>query len=345
MKRKIMSALLIASMVVGLAACGNTGGSNGGTATGDNNASAGAEASSSGGQTYEYSVGASATSGTTYRWVVPMTELVNKYSDTIHLTPVTTSGSVENVNLVLNGEAPIGAGPVSTINQAINGLSDWEGNPVDPSEIKFIMSYMPDFFYVAVPEDSDIDTLADMVGKTIAFGEVGSGTYTGTLAALEAMGYSADDFKVENVSYADACAGCSEGWIDAVPIYGSAANSTVMEMQTSPVGLKIVGPSEDEIKKALATSDVYIERTLTGDISYGQSDIETFGGTTGLFCSKDVPDEVCYEIMKIMNEHIDELKLSFELADFSKAENTVDSCNIIEYSGGTQKYLKELGLE
>ena len=51
MKRKIMSALLIASMVVGLAACGDTG-NNGGTATGDNNASAGAEASSSGGQTY-----------------------------------------------------------------------------------------------------------------------------------------------------------------------------------------------------------------------------------------------------------------------------------------------------
>ena len=48
MKRKIMSALLIASMVVGLAACGNTGGNNGGTATGDNNASAGAENSASG---------------------------------------------------------------------------------------------------------------------------------------------------------------------------------------------------------------------------------------------------------------------------------------------------------
>ena len=46
MKRKIMSALLIASMVVGLAACGNTGGSNGGTATGDNNASAGADENS-----------------------------------------------------------------------------------------------------------------------------------------------------------------------------------------------------------------------------------------------------------------------------------------------------------
>jgi len=297
-------------------------------------------------QKYEYSVGASATSGTTYRWVVPMTELVNKYSDFVTLTPITTTGSVENVNLVISGDAPIGAGPVSTINQAISGLSDWEGNPVDPSTFKFIMSYMPDFFYIAVPADSDINTLADMVGKTIAFGEIGTGTYTGTLAALKAMGYTEDDFKIENVSYADAAVGCAEGWIDAVPIYGSAMNTAIMEMSASPVGLKIVGPSQEEIDKALAASPVYVSRTLTGDISYGQeNDVPTLGGTTGLFCSADIPDEVCYEIARIMNEHIDELKLSFELAEFSAIENTIGSCNIIEVSGGTQKYLTELGLQ
>lgn len=346
MKKKILAGILIACMAMGLAACGNSNSSGKTDDAAKNDTSASKEETKGDAQqTYEYSVGASATSGTTYRWVVPMTELVNKYSDFVTLTPITTTGSVENVNLVLNGDAPIGAGPVSTINQAITGQSDWEGNPVDAGEIKFIMSYMPDFFYIAVPEDSDINTLADMVGKTIAFGEVGSGTYTGTVAALNAMGYSEDDFDIQNISYADAAAGCSEGWIDAVPIYGSAANSTIMEMQTSPVGLKIVGPTAEEVEKACAASDVYIKRTLTGDISYGQDDIETFGGTTGLFCSKDVPDEVCYEIMKIMNEHIDELCLSFELGEFSKAENTVDSCNIIEYSGGTLQYLKELGLQ
>lgn len=339
MKKKMISALLVMSMAIGLCACGGTADSNADAAKDDTSAqSEGVK------QTYEYSVGASATSGTTYRWVVPMTELVNKYSDFVTLTPITTTGSVENVNLVLNGDAPIGAGPVSTINQAILGESDWEGNPVDADAIKFVMSYMPDFFYIAVPEDSDINTLSDMVGKTIAFGEVGSGTYTGTVAALNAMGYSEDDFDIQNISYADAAAGCSEGWIDAVPIYGSAANSTIMEMQTSPVGLKIVGPSAEEIEKACAASDVYIPRTLTGDISYGQEDMATFGGTTGLFCSKDVPDEVCYEIVKIVNEHIDELCLSFELGEFSRIENTVDSCNVIDYSGGTLQYMEELGL-
>ena len=97
-------------------------------------------------ETYEYNVGASVTTGQSYRWVVPMCELVNKYSDIVTLNPIPTSGSTENVNMILSGDCAFGVGPVSTVYNAINGKEDWEGNPA--TGIEFTYAYMGDYFNI-----------------------------------------------------------------------------------------------------------------------------------------------------------------------------------------------------
>ncbi len=344
-------------MAVSLAACGGSSSSSAPAATEAATEAAAAETEAAAGETaatvegsiersgntYEYNVGASAPSGQSYRWVVPMCELVNQYSDFVTLNPVTTTGSVENVNLMVNGEAPLAVGPASTVYLAINGMSDWEGNPVDKDRIKFAYSYMPDYFYIALPADSDINTIEDMKGKTIGFGEAGSGTYTGTMAALNALGFQESDFNIENVSLADAAPGVTEGWIDAIPVYGSATTSAIQEMAAGSAGLKVIGVSAEQIQQAVASNPVYVERTM--EKSYeGIEPLETFGGTTALWCNSDVPDEVTYEIARIINEHIDELTLSFEMGEYSAAENSVGVVNIVDMAGGTEAYLKDLGL-
>ncbi len=353
--KRLFGALLVLSMVAGLAACSSsstTPSSSVAPETQANTEAAGTEAAETEApeteaavqQKYEYNVGASNPSGQSYRWVVPVCELVNKYSDFVTLNPITTTGSVENVNLLYSGEAPLGIGPVNTVNLAINGLGDWEGNALDASQIRFVYAYMPDGFYVAVPENSDIETVADLKGKTLGFGEVGSGTYTGTITALKALGYTEEDFDIQNVSMADGCTGVAEGWIDAVPSYGSYTISAISEMQAGPAGLKIIAPTEEEIEMALAANPIYSRKTVESAYP-GIDTFETFGGTTALFCRADVPDEVTYEIAKIINEHLDELTLSFELGAYSAIENSVDAVSIVETAGGTLEYMKDLGLK
>jgi TRAP transporter TAXI family solute receptor len=290
---------------------------------------------------YEYNVGASAISGQSYRWVVPMCEIVNKYSDFVTLNPITTTGSTENVNLIVNGEAEFGVGPASTVYNAINGLVDWEGAPV--SGIEFVYFMFPDYFNIILPAKSTVETLTDLKGKTVSIGETGAGYYTNTLAAMNAMGYSLDDFKLENMNLTDTCTAITEGWVDALLMYGSPQISAVSEMQAGPAGLKMVALTDKEIATACAANPIFLPRTLT-DTYEGIPPLQTFGGSTALFTRADVPAEVTYEIARIINENVAELARIFPLGRESTIKNSVGAVSIVPTAEGTLKYMREQGL-
>lgn len=327
MKRRISAILMI--MMLALSTMLTGCGSNGETTGGDT------------GNKYEYNVGASATSGALYRWVVPMTELVNKYSDVVRLNPITTTGTTENVNLMVSGEAPIGTASASTCYNAVNGLVDWDGKPV--TGLNFVYSLFPDYFVVFLPANSDVNTLDDLKKKTISIGEVGSGGYTNNVAALTAMGYSLDEFKLENISLADSVSAIAEGWLDGIIYYGAKRTSAMTEMQASPTGLKMIELTEEQVRTACANNPMYKPQTLT-DSYPGIPPLRTFGGSFGLYCREDVPEEVIYEIVRVLEEHHDEMVEVFDFAEDSTLENTVDSIDFMDTHPGTLKYMREVGL-
>lgn len=291
--------------------------------------------------TYDYNIGASATSGMSYRWVVPMCEVVNKYSDLVTLNPITTTGSTENVNLILSGEAELGVGPASTVYNAVNGLVDWKGKPAKGIEYVYFM--FPDYFNIFLPEKSPVNSLSDLKGRTISLGETGSGGYTNNVAALTALGYSLSDFKVVNISLADSPAAIAEGWLEGLIYYGSPNMTAIAEMQVSPTGLKMIELTEEEVRKACAANPIFVPRTLTKSYP-GIPPLRTFGGSTAVFGREDIPDEVTYEIAKVINEHVDEIAEVFDYAKESTIENCVGAVTIVPTAGGTLQYMREKGL-
>jgi TRAP transporter TAXI family solute receptor len=292
-------------------------------------------------QKYEYNVGASAISGQTYRWVVPVCEIVNRYSDFVTLHPITTTSSTENVNLIVNGEAEFGVGPEATVYNAINGLADWEGAPV--SGIEFVYFIFPNYFNIYLPAKSTVKTLADLKGKTISIGETGTGNYTNTLVSMNAMGYSLDDFRLENLNIPDTCAAITEGWVDAMLMYGSPQSSAISEMQAGPSGLKMVALTDEEIAAACAANPLFQPRTLT-DAYEGIPPLKTFGGTTALFGRADVPAEVTHEIARLINENVAELTRVFPLGRESTVKNCVGAVTVVPTAKGTLQYMREQGL-
>jgi TRAP transporter TAXI family solute receptor len=270
-----------------------------------------------------------------------MCEIINKYSKFVTLNPITTTGSTENINLIVNGEAELGISPASTVFSAINGLVDWAGKPV--SGIEYIYFMYPDYYCIFLPKNSPIETLADLKGKTVSLGEPGTGIYSNTFAGTIALGYTLDDFKVENLGLADACAAMTEGWMDGILMYGSPQTSAVAEMQASPTGLKMIALTDEEIETACANNPIFLPRTLR-DSYEGIPELQTFGGSTALFGMDGLPDEVCYEIAKIINEHNDELKDAFPLGKESTIENCVGAVTIVPTAEGTMKYMREQGV-
>jgi TRAP-type uncharacterized transport system substrate-binding protein len=114
-------------------------------------------------------------------------------------------------------------------------------------------------------------------------------------------------------------------------------------MRAGPAGLKILELTEEEVKKACANNPLFKPR-IVKDAYPDMPPFRTFGAGFGLYASEDVPDEVTYEITRLIHEHLDELVEVLNLAKESTLENTVGAVSFVPTAGGTEQYLREQGL-
>jgi TRAP transporter TAXI family solute receptor len=179
--------------------------------------------------------------------------------------------------------------------------------------------------------------------RVVSFGETGSGGYTNNMTAINAMGYSIDQFKTEDLDLADGCAAITEGLLDCMIYYGAVHTSAVEEMRAGPAGLKILELTEEEVATACKNNPIFKPRILEN--AYPEiPPLRTFGAGFGLYANESIPDEVTYEITKLIDEHLDEMIAVLDLAKESTLENCVDAVSFVPMAGGTQKYLREKGL-
>lgn len=83
------------------------------------------------------------------------------------------------------------------------------------SPIRTVSVYtQPEWSALVAPEGSDIDEVADLVGKTVAV-TVGTDPYFFLLQALEEAGVDAGDVEIQNLQHADGAAALANGTVDA----------------------------------------------------------------------------------------------------------------------------------
>jgi TRAP transporter TAXI family solute receptor len=121
-------------------------------------------------------VGSSFTSGSTYQWSVAACTTVSKYSDWLTLSPITTTGSVENILLVQANDAAFGTCNAANAYFAYTGSENWTSQGYKPMpELKILWSLYADYFQTMVPANSNINTMEDLRGKHVSFGPRGGG--------------------------------------------------------------------------------------------------------------------------------------------------------------------------
>lgn len=293
---------------------------------------------------YDILFGASSTAGMAYRWVTPLCDLINTYSDTVTASAITTLGSSENINLLASNEVDFGTSTTIVAYSAASGQLDWKEKPVGELAVA---SYMyADYCYICVPEDSNVESIQDLKGMRVNIGEKGGGVYTGVLQVFNALGIPEEGFlKPYYLSMSEAVSSVIDGTLDAIIIYGSPNNSSISEMQASKSGLKVIGFTPEEIETICSANPV-LKATVMQESYSGILPVATVGGDMCLFCRTDLPDEVTYEITRIINEYHEEFVQAMTWAEQSTLENVQSASNeLLPLAGGTAQYIKENGAE
>ena len=123
---------------------------------------------------------------------------------------------------------------------------------------------------IEVRKDSDINSVDDLLGKTVSIGEEESGSELNAKQILSAYGLNSKMVKEKNLNYADAAKQLQNGEIDAA-FFTLGLNATVVEELSKQCDIKLIGIDDAAVKK-LKNTYSYVDCKIPKNTYNGQSD-------------------------------------------------------------------------
>ncbi len=244
---------------------------------------------------FKVKVGGGPTGGTFNIFANAMAVYLPKHMDDIKVIAVGSDGSVDNVYKVSNGKFNFGLcysvdlalgreGKLPPANKACDGtlaLGFLYGAPAQ----------------LVVRADSDIHSLLDLTGKTVAVGDIGSGAAASAERFFGHLGLW-DDINHPFLGYSAAVKSFLSGEIDALWVLVGYPNRAIIQasVQTDVRLIDLGTEAENSgFLEAYAYAPIEIPAGTYGE---GTPACPSFMDHTLLCANKDVPGEIIFEIMK-----------------------------------------------
>jgi len=254
-----------------------------------------------------------------------------------------TGASVENINLILQGDAEMAITMSDSVAQAYGAFGAFEGKE-KAEDLRCITGLYPNFVQLVTTKSTGITKFEDLKGKKVGIGAPNSGVELNARMMYEAHGMTYEDSKVDYLNYGEAIDQMKNGLVDAVFVTSGIPNATVMELgTTSDI---VVVPIEGEGLKNLTEKYPFFVADIIPADAYGtETDVNTVTVRNIMLVSKDLPDEVVYELTKGIFENIDDIKASHATAaKHISLENSHIGVDI-PFHPGAVKYYEEQGIK
>ncbi|MBT9246463.1 TAXI family TRAP transporter solute-binding subunit (plasmid) [Gemmobacter fulvus] len=245
------------------------------------------------------------TSGVYYPLGVALSDIYGKGIEGARTQVQATKASVENLNLIEQGKGEI----AFTLGDAL--ALAWEGNveagfKTPLKKLRIVAAIYPNYVQIAALQEAGVTTIADMKGKTLSVGAAKSGTELNARAILGAAGLSYDDLaKVEYLPFAESVELMKNRQLEATLQSSGLGNAAIKDLASSQAISIVSIPAE----VATAMGMPYMPATIPAGTYQGQDgDVATVAVGNYLVTSEDVPEEVVYQMTRLIFENLDVLK-------------------------------------
>ena len=209
--------------------------------------------------------------------------------------------------------------------------------------IKFTTGIHTGCTKLLVPGDSDIKSIADLKGKTVCVGDVGSGTEINAWQVLGAAGLTKDDVNAVNGSFQDGVDQLKDGKIDAAFTVAGAPTTAIVDYATTNT-LNLVSLTDEELAAIQEAYPFLIRDDLPSTTYTGMTgDVVCVAIQATLVASKDLSEDVVYEFVKAMFDNKDALTEGHAKFGFLDPE-TASAGATVTMHPGAEKYYKEIGV-
>lgn len=285
----------------------------------------------------ELTFGTGGESGTYYAFGTVIAQQVSSKTDT-KITAVSSGGSQANIEDIAAGAIQLGFSQSDVMAYAYNGERLFEAPVKDFSAVAGL--YMEQVQIVTT--NPDIKTVADLKGKNVSVGALGSGTYFNALDILGAYGMVEDDIKSQYLSFGDSADGLKDGKIDAAFVVAGAPTVAITDLATGK-DVYLVSLDDEHIANLLASSPYYAANTISAD-TYGlDSDCKTVAVGAIVLAKNDVAEDAVYNFLSATFDNLDELTASHAKGAELNLE-FASSVTAVPYHPGAVKYFAEKGI-
>ncbi|MBE6997773.1 MAG: TAXI family TRAP transporter solute-binding subunit [Ruminococcaceae bacterium] len=208
------------------------------------------------GEKRDLTFGTGGESGTYYAFGGVLASYVSGQKD-FKVTAVTSGGSKANIEDLTAGDVQLGFAQSDVMSYAYNGERLFDA-PVEGFSVVAAL-YMEQVQIVTT--NSKIASVADLKGKTVSIGAVGSGVYFNAIDVLTAYGLTEDDIKPVYQSFGDSADSLKDGKIDAAFIVAGAPTTAITDLATAG-HVYLVSIDKEHSDKLLAASPFYSTYTI-----------------------------------------------------------------------------------
>lgn len=240
----------------------------------------------------ELRIGTASLGGAFYPMGQSISNVVNAHAgNDISMVPIVTGGSVQNPNLIASGEVEIAITNNNLAVLATKGIGPYSAT--GPIDIGAVAALHPSVLHMVVLADSDIQTIEDLRGKSVAVGPAGGGTlgFVNFLFPLHDM--SIEDITPSFVSYSDGFSQLTDGTVDAALALSGYPAGAMMQAAAGS-DLRFISFSEGMLDAAIEANGAYLAVEVAADV-YGTDEAGMLIGVNNMLVAPNDLDAATVE--------------------------------------------------
>lgn len=283
-------------------------------------------------------IGTGGTAGTYFPLGGAFAEIWNNNIKGINATAQSTGASVANINLLVDGEVEVVIVQNDTALYAHDGVMMFDGAPYD--KLRGLATLYSEPLQI-VTTDPSIKTVADLKGKNVAVGAIGSGVEANARQIIAAAGMDFEkDINAKFLSFAEASSGLKDKQVDAAFLTAGIPTAAIQDLsaQNDVFIVAIEGSIADTLK---ADYRFFTDFIIPANTYKGQTeDVQSLTVKSMLCVSADMEDDLAYALTKQIYENLDRVVLAHNVGKFITLETALEAMPIPVHPGA-QRYFDE----
>ena len=276
-------------------------------------------------------------SGTYFSFGGVIGEKVNNSTDT-QVTIVSSKGSQANIEALQAGNADIAFVQSDVMAYGYNGTRLFAETGAVTSFSTVAAMYMEQVQIVTL--DPAITSVADLAGKRVSIGAVGSGVYYNAMDILGVYGLTEEDITPAFYDFSETIEALRSGQIDVGFVVAGAPTNAVTSL-VSTNDAYFVSLDDEHISALIAASPYYAKNTIGSEVYGTAEDVTTVGISAVLIASNNASDDDVYNFISAVFNNLDSFthdKAKEVSLDFAATVTDVP------YHPGAARYFTERGL-